>query len=117
MGTDDVAENSGTGEPATGGRPTGGRPTALLIGALVWAAVSVLAFAALDPIIAAAVVIVGATGLVIAYLARDWDDHSTFEEREQARAERRKARWAAGQAARDRDRARWEAHQAKKAGR
>lgn len=109
MGTDDVAENIST----DGTRKS--RPTGLLIAALVWAAASALAFAVLDPIIAAALVIVGATALVMAYLARDWDSHSTFEEREQARAERRKAKWAANQAARDRDRARWEAHQARQA--
>jgi hypothetical protein len=107
---DDVAEDTSTDRSAKSGRPTG-----LLVAALAWAAGSVLAFAVLNPIIAAALVIVGATALVMAYLARDWDSHSTFEEREQARAERRRAKWAANQAARDRDRARWEAHQAKKA--
>jgi hypothetical protein len=110
VGTDDVAENMGTGESRNSGRPTG-----LLIWVVIWVGGSLLAFAVLDPILAAAAVIVGATALVMAHLARDWDDHSTFEEREQARAERRRAKWAANQAARDRDRARWEAHQARQA--
>jgi hypothetical protein len=60
-------------------------------------------------------VILGLTVLGIAFAARDWDRHSTFEERELARAQRRKAKWEANQAARDRDRARWEAHQARQA--
>ena len=95
-------------------RPARSRPTALVLAAVVWAVASVLAFRALDPIIAAFLVIMGLTTLVIAVAARDWDRHSTFEERELARARKRKAKWEAGKAARDRDRARWEAHQAKK---
>ena len=33
--------------------------------------------------------ILGATAVVIAVVARDWDHHSTFEERELARARKR----------------------------
>ena len=115
MRIDDLADNEPI-EP-TGRRGASGR---LAIGALVWVAGSVWAFSTLDPIIAAFLVILGLTVLGIAVAARDWDRHSTFEERELARAQKRKAKWAANQAARDRDRARWEAHQArqaKKAGR
>ena len=83
-------------------------------GALV-AAVSVLAFRLLDPIVAAFVVILLVTGAVIAYVARDWDQHPTYEQREAARARKRAEKWDRNQAARDRDRAKWEAHQAKKA--
>jgi hypothetical protein len=107
---DDVSSNAGTGDE----RPARSRPTALVLAAVVWAVASVLAFRALDPIIAAFLVIMGLTALIIAVAARDWDRHSTFEERELARARKRKARWEAGKAARNRDRARWEAHQAKK---
>jgi hypothetical protein len=87
----------------------------VLWGALV-AVVSVLAFLVLDPILAAFLVILLVTGAVIAVLARDWDQHSTFEERELARARKRAEKWERNQAARDRDRARWEAHQARQAG-
>ena len=87
----------------------------VLWGALV-AVVSVLAFLALDPIVAAFLVILLVTGMVIAVLARDWDQHSTYEEREAARARKRAEKWDRNQAARDRDRARWEAHQAKRTG-
>jgi membrane protein implicated in regulation of membrane protease activity len=85
-------------------------------GALV-AVVSVLAFLLLDPILAAFVVILLVTAAVIAFLARDWDRHSTYEEREAARARKRAEKWERGTDARARDRARWEAHQARQPGR
>jgi hypothetical protein len=84
----------------------------VLWGALV-AVVSVLAFLLLDPILAAFLAILLVTGVVIAVLARDWDQHSTYEERELVRARKRAEKWERNKAARDRDRARWEAHQAK----
>ena len=80
------------------------------------AAMSVLAFLLLDPILAAFVVILLLTGAVVAVAARDWDQHSTYEEREAVRARRRAEKWDRNTAARDRDRARWEAHQARQAG-
>ena len=52
---------------------------------------SVLAFVLLDPVLAAFVVILLVTGLGVAVLARDWDRHSTYEERELARARKRAA--------------------------
>jgi hypothetical protein len=97
------------------GPPRGRRWAGLALGAAMWAAGSVLAFLKLDPIIAAFVVILGATAVVIAAAARDWDRHSTFEERELARARKRAEKWERGKDARDRDRARWEAHQARQA--
>jgi membrane glycosyltransferase len=88
---------------------------------VLWAAlvavVSVLAFLLLDPIVAAFVVILLVTGAVIAFVARDWDQHSTYEEREAARARKRAEKWERSADARARDRARWEAHQARQAGR
>ena len=87
----------------------------VLWGGLV-AAMSVLAFVLLDPVLAAFVVILLLTGAVVAVAARDWDKHSTYEEREAARARRRAEKWDRNTAARDRDRARWEAHQARQAG-
>jgi hypothetical protein len=47
-------------------------------------------------------------------MARDWDDHATFEEREQVRARRRKEKFERTAGARARDREIWEAHRAKK---
>src|SRR4051812_50146339 len=58
----------------------------------------------------------GLTLVVVAFFARDWDQHSTFEEREMVRARKRKAKWEKGKDKRARDRARWEAHQARRAG-
>jgi uncharacterized membrane protein len=77
---------------------------------------SVLAFVLLDPVLAAFVVILLVTALGVAVLARDWDRHSTYEERELARARRRAEKWERGKDARARDRAKWEAHQARQAG-
>lgn len=79
------------------------------------AVTAVLAFATLDPIIAAFLLILGGTAVAIAVSARDWDRHSTFEERELARARKRSAKWARNADVRARDRARWEAHQARQA--
>jgi ABC-type transport system involved in cytochrome bd biosynthesis fused ATPase/permease subunit len=86
-----------------------------VVAAVVSAAAAVLAFGYLDPIIAAFVVILGVTLLVCLFLARNWDQHSTYEERENARAQRRAEKWERGAAARERDRVRWEAHQARQA--
>jgi hypothetical protein len=84
---------------------------------VVWGALtvlgSVLAFLLLDPIVAAFLVILLVTGGVIAFLARDWDQHSTYEERELARSRKRAQKWDRNAEARARDRARWEAHQAR----
>jgi hypothetical protein len=85
----------------------------LWIGLVVLLAGGYLAFRALDPILAAALVIVAATVLGMAALARDWDQHPRFEEREQVRVEKRRIKFAQSQGARDRDRAKWEAHQAR----
>jgi hypothetical protein len=87
----------------------------LVFGSAVVVLASVAAVLLLDPILAAALVIVLVTALGAAIAARDWDSHPTYEEREQARALRRKAKWERTQGSRDRDRARWEAHQARKA--
>jgi hypothetical protein len=79
--------------------------------------VSVLAFVLLDPVLAAFIAILLITAAVVALLARDWDRHSTYEERELARTLKRAEKWERGKEARDRDRAKWEAHQARQAGR
>ena len=86
-----------------------------MLGAAVWAAGSVLAFLSLDLILASLLAILGGTAVVMAATARDWDRHSTFEERELARARRRAEKWERTKDVRARDRARWEAHQARQA--
>jgi hypothetical protein len=88
----------------------------MVLWASLVAIVSVLAFALLDPIVAAFVVILLVTAVGMALLARDWDRHSTYEERELARARRRAEKWERKKDVRARDRARWEAHQARQAG-
>jgi hypothetical protein len=89
----------------------------LVLAFLVWAAVSVVAFLAIpDVLVSAGLVIFGAVLLLVLAMARDWDEHSTFEEREVLRARRRKARWERNADSRARDRERWEAHQARRAG-
>jgi hypothetical protein len=97
------------------GTPRGRRWVGLALGVAVWVAGSVLAFANLDPVLAAFLVILGGTAVVIAAVAADWDRHSTFEQRELARARKRAEKWDRTKDARDRDRARWEAHQARQA--
>jgi hypothetical protein len=105
-----------TRDGTTDAAPRGGRRwVGLALGAAVWAAGSVLAFLRLDPILASFVVILAGTAVVIAAFAHDWDRHSTFEERELARARKRAEKWERGKDARARDRARWEAHQARQA--
>jgi hypothetical protein len=87
----------------------------IAVWAFAAAAGCVLAFVALDPILAAFVAILLVTGVVVAVLARDWDRHPTYEDREAARARRRQEKWERGKDARDKDRAKWEAHQARQA--
>jgi len=89
------------------------RPVALGAAVLAWTGGAVAAFRYLDPIVATFVVILGLTLVLVAGLASDWDSHSTYEEREQARARRRKEKWERTADARARDRARWEDHQAR----
>jgi hypothetical protein len=86
-----------------------------LIGGGIWAVLTVLAFLLLNAIIAAFVTILAATVVVVAGFSADWDRHSTFEEREAARARKRADKWERTKGARERDRERWEAHQARKA--
>jgi hypothetical protein len=77
--------------------------------------VAALAFLFLYWVIALFIAIVGATLLVVGALASDWDQHSTFEQRELARARKRKEKWARNAAKRDKDRAIYEAYRSEKA--
>jgi hypothetical protein len=85
------------------------------IAGAVLVVLSVAAFVFVDPILGAFPAILGGTALAIAWLARDWDQHPSFEEREAARARRRAAKYDRQAGTRARDRERWEAHQAKQA--
>jgi hypothetical protein len=86
-----------------------------LIGGGIWVVLTVLVFLLLNPILAAFITIVTGTVVVVLGLAANWDEHSTFEQREAARAVKRKQKWDRNSGARERDRARWEAHQAQQA--
>lgn len=105
-----MATDDGTADSSAAGRPKG----LLVAGALLTAA-AVLAFVLIDAILAAFLAITGVTMLGIGAMARDWDRHPTFEDREMARARKRKEKWERTADARARDRARWEAHQARQA--
>ena len=93
------------------------RVAGAVLGAAVTVAVVVWAFATLDVVIAAAVATVLVTAVGIAVAASGWDQHSTYEERELARARRRLEKWERNKDARERDRLKWEAHHARQAGR
>ena len=93
------------------------RVVGAVLGAAVTVAVVVWAFATLDVVIAAAVATVLVTALGIGVAASGWDQHSTYEERELARARRRQEKWDRNKDARERDRLKWEAHHARQAGR
>jgi hypothetical protein len=95
------------------GRPGAKGPGALVLGGAVLTVAGVAAALLLDPILGVFVGVLGLTLVVVGALARDWDQHPGYEEREHARALRRKEKWERGSAARDRDRARWQAHQAR----
>ena len=88
-----------------------------MLGVAVAVVLAVWAFAALDVVIAAAVAIALVTAVSIAVAASGWDQHSTYEERELARARRRQEKWDRNKDARERDRLKWEAHHARQANR
>jgi len=88
-----------------------------ILGAAVVVALSVWAFAVLDVVVATAVAIVLVTAVGITVAASGWDQHSTYEERELARARRRQEKWDRNKDVRERDRLKWEAHHARQAGR
>ena len=89
----------------------------LALAGVLWAAVSLAAFVAIgNVIVAAGLAVFGLVLLIVLAMAHDWDSHPDFEQRELARARRRKEKWELNADARARDRERWEAHQARKAG-
>ena len=87
-----------------------------MLAGVMWAAVTVVAFPAIgNVIVASGLAVFGLVLLVVLAMASDWDRHPDFEERELARARRRRAKWERTADARARDRERWEAHQARRA--
>lgn len=91
------------------------RVIATALGAAVTLALAVAAFTRFDLVIASAVAIVLVTTFGMIVAASGWDQHSTYEEREAARARRRQEKWDRNKAARERDRLKWEAHHARQA--
>jgi Flp pilus assembly protein TadB len=89
----------------------------ILIAVAVVAAIALLTYLTMDAILASFIVIVVAAVALVLVLGSDWEQHSTFEQRELERARKRAAKWERTAGARAKDRARWEAHQAKKAAR
>lgn len=83
------------------------------LGAALTVALVVAAFARFELVIASAVAIVVVTTFGMIVAASGWDQHSTYEEREAARARRRQEKWDRNKAARERDRRKWEAHHAR----
>lgn len=88
----------------------------MLIGAVAWVALTVAAFS-VDPILGSAVLLFGGVLVVVGHLASTWGAGTTFEEREMARARRRKQKYEANAGNRAKDRERWEASKARKAAR
>ncbi|SDF07860.1 hypothetical protein SAMN05660662_1011 [Blastococcus aurantiacus] len=93
------------------------RVVGTVLAAIVAVALIAWAFAELDVVVAAAVATVLVTAVGITVAASGWDQHSTYEERELARARRRQEKWDRNKDARERDRLKWEAHRARQAGR
>jgi DNA-binding helix-hairpin-helix protein with protein kinase domain len=88
----------------------------LLRAGLVWLVVSALAFWLLYWVVALGIAVIGAIAVLVAVLSADWDQHSTFEQREAERARRRRAKYERNAGKRARDRARYEAALARQAG-
>ena len=84
------------------------------LGLAGYAVITALAFLVLYWVLALLIAIFGGTVLVVTAMARSWDEHSTFEQREMERARKRKAKYERNAGARAKDRALWEAHQARK---
>ncbi len=89
----------------------------ILLSVAVVAAVALLTYLTMDYIAATFLTVVVAVVALVLVTASDWDQHSTFEEREMRRARKRAAKRERTAGARARDREHWEAHQAKKAAR
>jgi DNA-binding helix-hairpin-helix protein with protein kinase domain len=87
----------------------------LLRAGLIWLVVSALAFWLLYWVVALGITIMGAIVVLVAVLSADWDQHSTFDQREAERARRRKQKYERNAGKRAKDRARYEAGLARQA--
>ena len=81
----------------------------------VWAVVTAALFLLINWVMALFVSIIGLTAVVVVVMSSDWDQHTTFEERERLRAARRKEKFERSATARARDREIWEAHRSDRA--
>jgi hypothetical protein len=79
---------------------------------LAWLVVTGLAFWLLYWVVAVGIAMIGGIAVVVSLMSTDWDQHSTFEQREADRARRRKERYERNAGKRARDRARYEAAKA-----
>jgi hypothetical protein len=79
---------------------------------LVWLVVTGLAFWLLYWVVAGGIAVIGGIAVLVVLLSADWDQHSTFEQREAERARRRKLRYERNAGRRAKDRARYEAGRA-----
>jgi hypothetical protein len=95
-----------------GGADTGGVVSKVLKRVLAWLVLSGLAFWLLYWVVAVGIAMIGAIAVVVSLMSLDWDEHSTFEQREADRARRRKERYERNADRRARDRARYEAGKA-----
>ena len=75
---------------------------------LVWLVVTGLAFWLLYWVVALGISVIVGIGVVVSLMSIDWDQHSTYEQREAERARRRKERYERNAGKRARDRARYE---------
>jgi hypothetical protein len=82
---------------------------------LVWLVVTGLAFWLLYWVVAVGIAVIGGIAVLVVLLSADWDQHSTYEQREADRATRRKERYERNAGRRARDRARYEAGRAAEA--
>jgi hypothetical protein len=109
---------AGTGSlGAPGRRPTAPAGPARILGVvvarvlkrvLVWLVVTGLAFWLLYWVVALGISMIVGIGVVVSLMSIDWDQHSTYEQREAERARRRKERYERNAGKRARDRARYE---------
>lgn len=76
----------------------------------MWVVVTVLAFWLIYWALAVCIAIMGLTVLAALAAADGWENHSTFEQRELARAARRKQKYARTAGARAKDRAIWDSY-------
>jgi hypothetical protein len=101
--------------PGGGARILAGVASQVLKRVLVWLVVTGLAFWLLYWVVALGITIIIGIGVVVSLMSLDWDQHTTYEQREADRARRRKERYERSAGRRAKDRARYEAAKAAEA--